>query len=797
MAFPDPAPVPVQTNAFAIKTLPTQRARLFYHYDTFDPEIRQPFRAQIYLDHLQTILQPSVFRPRVVFDGKKNVWSSRQLFGDGGATFDVRLSSNPNSRSKPVAIRFNPVGAPIDVLSVINMVTNGQVISRQAEAVTILQAIVRQAPIMQQKTFNARSVFSSEGARVTGGAFDLWRGYFQSVRPAPGRMIVNVDISTGIVYAEKCLDAWAAAFLNPGQRQVNIRELSSLRPGEEKFKNLKNVLKGVRIKIDTPKQSQGARPIRSIIPQGGRYEFDMDGKMITEYYAKKYGKHLQYPDSFGVVMKEKPFRVVYPAEICFIDPGQLFKKKVPPHLMDEVLRFSSQPPAGRLSSIQRGIGGNFLSYSQSDFLSAANVMVDTTPINVKGKMLPPPSIQYGDVNVSPRAGSWNLVGRKFIEPGAFNDYVVVNFSAVPGDVVMNFVKNLAMCCADLGMAINKPKNQQPIVLNAQGLQKVWDEIAQYKPKLVLAVLPTNAAELRRALKVWGETFVGIPTQCVRENKIHNAGDQYNRNLAMKINTKLQGTNSAVQHPLNQNGFMAQPLMVVGADVGHAGAGINNQPSIASVVASYDRGFSKYMTSVSLQEPRTEIITDLTKMMFEAMKFFYMKNQPMYKFRIVFFRDGVSEGEYDQVVQYEIPAIQKAWAQFIKPFKEDPPLKLTYIVVGKRHHIRFFPPARVPPTAVDRSNNFTAGLVVDQGVIDPSISKNFYLQSHGGLKGTSRSSHYVVLHDDNQLKIDILEHMSFYLCHVYSRASRSVSIPAPVYYADVNIFLYHAAFMLTF
>ncbi|KAA1473082.1 Piwi-domain-containing protein [Dentipellis sp. KUC8613] len=734
MAFPDPAPVSVQTNAFVIKALPSQKSRLFYHYDTFDPEIRQPFRAQIYLDHLQTIQEASLFRPRVVFDGKKNVWSSHKLFGDGGATFDVRLSNNPNSRSKPVTIRFTPVGAPIDVLSIINAATKGQPISRRAEAVNILQAIVRQAPIMRQKTFNARSVFSSEGARVTGGAFDLWRGYFQSVRPAPGRMIINVDISTGIVYAEKRLDAWASAFLNPGQRQVNIRELSSLRPGEEKFKNLKNVLKGVRIKTDTPKQSQGARPIKSIIPQGGRYEFDLDGKMTTvaEYYAKRYGKHLQYPDSFGVVMKEKPFRVVIPAEICFIEPGQLFKKKVPPHLMDEVLRFSSQPPAGRLSSIQRGIGGNFLSYSQSDFLSAANVTIDTTPINVKGKMLPPPSIQYGDTNVSPRAGSWNLVGRKFIEPGAFNDYVIVNFSALPAGVVLNFVRNLAMCCADL--ATSKPKNQEPIVLTAHGLQKVWGEIAQYKPKLVLAILPTNAAELRRALKAWGETGVGIPTQCVRENKVHNAGDQYNRNLAMKINTKLLGTNSAVQHPLNQTGFMAQPLMVVGADVGHAGAGINNQPSIASVVASFDRGFSKYMTSVSLQEPRTEIIADLSRMMFEAMKFFYLKNKPMYKFRIVFFRDGVSEGEYDQVLQYEVSAIQEAWAQFIKPFKEDLPLKLTYIVVGKRHHIRFFPPDRTPPAVVDRSNNFTAGLVVDQGVIDPSISKNFYLQSHGGLKG---------------------------------------------------------------
>jgi eukaryotic translation initiation factor 2C len=28
----------------------------------------------------------------------------------------------------------------------------------------------------------------------------LWRGYFQSVRPAPGRMVINIDISTGTMF---------------------------------------------------------------------------------------------------------------------------------------------------------------------------------------------------------------------------------------------------------------------------------------------------------------------------------------------------------------------------------------------------------------------------------------------------------------------------------------------------------------------------------------------------------------------------------------------------------------------
>lgn len=48
---------------------------------------------------------------------------------------------------------------------------------------------------------------------------------------------------------------------------------------------------------------------------------------------------------------------------------------------------------------------------------------------------------------------------------------------------------------------------------------------------------------------------------------------------------------------------------------------------------------------------------------------------------------------------------------------------------------------------DRSGNCRAGTVVDTDIVHP-LEFDFYLQSHGGLKGTSRSAHYHVLHDEN-------------------------------------------------
>ena len=57
----------------------------------------------------------------------------------------------------------------------------------------------------------------------------------------------------------------------------------------------------------------------------------------------------------------------------------------------------------------------------------------------------------------------------------------------------------------------------------------------------------------------------------------------------------------------------------------------------------------------------------------------------------------------------------------------------------------------------------------------------------GIQGTSRPSHYHVLWDDNHFDADELQQLTYQLCHTYVRCTRSVSIPAPAYYAHLVAF----------
>lgn len=55
------------------------------------------------------------------------------------------------------------------------------------------------------------------------------------------------------------------------------------------------------------------------------------------------------------------------------------------------------------------------------------------------------------------------------------------------------------------------------------------------------------------------------------------------------------------------------------------------------------------------------------------------------------------------------------------------------------------------------------------------------------QGTSRPSHYHVLWDDNCFSSDEFQLLTYQLCHTYVRCTRSVSIPAPAYYAHLVAF----------
>ncbi|KAJ2905783.1 Piwi-domain-containing protein [Zalerion maritima] len=247
-----------------------------------------------------------------------------------------------------------------------------------------------------------------------------------------------------------------------------------------------------------------------------------------------------------------------------------------------------------------------------------------------------------------------------------------------------------------------------------------------------------------------------------------------------------------------------------------------RPSIAAVVGSNSRDFCHWAGSMRSQQRSGQevVIHSLGDMVKERIRY-YFDSQPAagqekrMPTRILVFRDGVSEGQYAAVLETELPAIRAAAREVYRELSDDDGAgagagltenpKITLIVVGKRHHTRFYPADPHAQRDVLSGGNFIPGLVVSSAA-DRS-RWDFFLQSHLPLQGTARPAHYVVLHDEIFAKHgdgdgdDDARHrpkapptsrdaqrraqkICMAMCQSYGRANKIVSIPAPVYFADL-------------
>ncbi|KAJ9093915.1 hypothetical protein QFC19_008147 [Naganishia cerealis] len=446
---------------------------------------------------------------------------------------------------------------------------------------------------------------------------------------------------------------------------------------------------------------------------------------------------------------------------------------------------------------------NVLSWERLQKVNDWGIQVNTNLTEVQARVLPPPSVMYaGNAGrMQPRSGAWNVLGKQFFKPGApLKAWSVLSFDR-GADIPMmqGFVTYLVNTLKKNGMDVptNRPPLLGPInpaqgpsgpggvsegVLNAlmnAGSQAFAAGGKTVAPQLIIIILPGRDPLLYEEVKRCAATSLKapVPTQCLLASKLRSERglDQYCNNVAMKIHSKVGGVTHTV--PLQDLPGLTNRTMLVGADVSHPPSRGDNliSPSIAATVATKNNENNLYQANIRLQAGRQEIITDLQAMMEGHLKE-YGKNTKYLPDSIVFYRDGVSEGQYAVVVQQECQAIRRA-CEALKPGYKP---KLTFVICAKKHNMRFFAKT---PNDVDRSGNLPPGTVVDRTVVHP-FAFDFYLQAQAGLVGTARPTHYVVLVDENNFGPDNLQRLTNGLCYSFARATRSVSIVSVCYYADI-------------
>ncbi|KAG8695562.1 hypothetical protein FRC11_001404 [Ceratobasidium sp. 423] len=292
-----------------------------------------------------------------------------------------------------------------------------------------------------------------------------------------------------------------------------------------------------------------------------------------------------------------------------------------------------------------------------------------------------PTIAAGGPNskfrqIRPKDGSWNLRDQKLFKGATCNGWALVVYDTrgVRQSDTQDIVRGLKEQ-ADL-LGIQQISNDPVVVFPSAQYQDVAQQLrlagqqvyqkTKALPSLIVIVLPENSAELYQAIKHFGDVTQGIATQCLKSNKCRGAKPHYWANVCLKINAKLGGVNNILDPNTPNLRFLtdaANPPIVLGADVMHPAPGTKDRPSFASLVGSIDSNVTHYTAVSQAQDSRVEMIHNLEGMVYEVLgrhvhwKSAQEEKQVASPKRLIYYRDGVSEGQFRQVLEIELPAIR--------------------------------------------------------------------------------------------------------------------------------------------
>lgn len=647
------------------------------------------------------------------------------------------------------------------------------------EAIKALDVALRHTA-SQKFTTIGRSLYQRKGFTSLGSGADLWLGYYQSLRPTQSGLTLNVDsAATPIVKSGSVIDFLVDVLGMRGQLP------KTLSPNQ--IQRASRALRGIQINIthrDTERKYRINQLSGKSAAQLTFAKENGDRQSVAEYFRKNYGG-LQFPHLPCVQVGSNTSDNYLPLEVCEIFAGQRYTGKLNERQVAAMIKATCQKPELRKRNINTVMREDNFTHDKSvrDF----HLKVQPHMMQVSARLLPEPEIAYGgNRTVRPVDGSWNSKGQKFSKPAVLQSWAVISFcdpERTPNRDIDKFVDSLMRHATGFGIRIPRTK---PTLIGAHPNDPI-DQVyggalmaAQKKfkatPQLVLCILPDFGGGLYSGIKRASDSHFGIISQCMLSRHIPKCSMQYLDNLVLKINVKLGGRNSTLNKTLPK--FSDVPTIVFGADVTHPVGADTTRPSIAAVTASMDEFCSTHYGVIREQRHRQEIIEDLEDMTIELLKMYYQAKRQKPQ-RLIFYRDGVSEGQFQQVLDLEMKSLQRAFERLEIGYKP----QVTLVIVQKRHHTRFFP---IEPRDMDRSGNLRAGTLIETEVCHP-LEFDFYLMSHGGIQGTSRPSHYHVLLDENEFTPDELQTLTFDLCHNYVRCTKSVSIVPAVYYAHLLAF----------
>lgn len=748
----------------------------------------------------------------IIFDGNKLAWSLNRVgrsANENNARFIADLDA---AEGRPSSNGKNTFRVTVNQSKILNIASLDAFLQGKIqyhtdvlEAINFLDHLMRETPSNDSRLVQVkRSFFRRQGERADlGSAIEVFRGVYQSIRPAQGgKMVVNLDVANTTFWKpQPLLNAMAQkeGFRDVGQLLQRISSEPARRAINKWLKKL-----SVTVKYPGNKAASKVWKMEKIndltanthrIPWRDPQTGNETGEQVTvtAYFKRRYNVTLQHA-TFPLIQMTRKVRgkhVYFPAELCHLVENQRYAAKLDESQTANMIKFAVSPPSARLTSINNG--KSWLEWDRDPLFQKYGLSINSQPMVTQARVLPNPTIKFKNKSENPGTkGRWDLRGKAFLTNnpvelvswgiGVFTNGRVrlgpaelekfaLDFTKIyrgHGGVVSNRKPHMMALNSDPAVAVNE-------------LYQATGTAFQKQPQMMIFIVQNRDSQHYLRIKKSCDARFGIVSQVLQAQQVQKGNGQYYSNVCMKFNAKLGGSTAQAvpQKPIpGWTGQFAGPTVFIGADVSHASPG-SEQPSMAAMTVSMDKIGARYAAGCQTNGYRVEMIAEQTirsiigPLLTNWMSTLGGGRPPQ---QVYYMRDGVSEGQFIQVVQEELPALRSVLDKLAGGKWGG---KITAIIAAKRHHVRAFP----KQNDGDQKGNPVPGTLIEKDVT--SVEEfDFYLYSHIALQGTSRPVHYTVLIDEANHQPAALQNMIYEHCYQYMRSTTSVSLHPAVYYAHL-------------
>ncbi|XP_055848829.1 protein aubergine [Episyrphus balteatus] len=692
------------------------------------------------------------------------IYEHRELFG--GYLFDGAMlftSTNLNTPTKELYCK-NKEGEPIQI-KVKNV---GEIKVTDIQLLQVLNLILRRSMEGLNLQLVGRNFFDPVAKIcVPNHKLEIWPGYTTSIRQHEQDILLCAEITHKIMRTDTLLQILIKCSQESGDYQSQFK---------------KEVV-GMVVLTDYNNKTYRIDDVDFNQTPMSKFNTSKGDVSYCDYYQQRYRLNIRD--------KKQPLLVSRPTEKNIRGGQSEFIMLIPElsratGLNDEMknnrtlmraiadhTRLAPEPRIERLRMFHRRLDG---AQSSQEVLKSWNLQLDTKLIELPGRILKNENILFANNRkyTCDKNADWNREFRNnsmFVQKEVRRWYVIVpqRFSREAND----FVRLMRQAANGMKMNIAEPRIMEMPDDRNPSYASAIETACNSDPQILVIVVANDNAERYSCIKKKCIVDRAIPSQVLNLRTIAPRGKTSGlmsvaTKVVIQINAKLLGAPWMIELPM-------QGLMTVGFDVCHSAR--DSLKSYGALVATMDlRQSTSYFSAVTEHLKGQELSNEIVLNMNKALKK-YREAHGALPERILFFRDGVGDGQLQQVVDNEITSLKQKLDQIYISAGIERGCRLAFIVVSKRINTRLFVMA----------NNPQPGLVVDDVVTLPE-RYDFFLVSQSVRQGTVSPTSYNVIHDSMGFEADKLQILAYKMTHMYYNWSGTCRVPAVCQYAHKLAFM---------